>query len=232
MRSSCVLSLHAPLVEGREPRHLTLGRLTAPLRHRADEREFLRRQQLGALATAPDHLARVVIVSGSRCDLRRFTTSGELDHVRQVVQVEVGRAQHAPQSLSGSGNLAGLVGSEQPQQLRDRRSFPSPSSARPRTPSRWLSSRTSVQRSERDRRRYFSRNRSVCGVSAPAAPSSTTTKRVRAVPSRARSIASGCLEFWSACDMTCACWPFVPGCSPDEVGGATRSRTSGTCAVW
>jgi len=188
--SSCMLPFHAPLIQGAESGHLALRRLTAPFCHRADEREFLRRQQIGVLAEASEHFPH--IVSGSRCDLRRFMTSGELDHVRQVVQVEVGRAQYAPQSLSGSGNLAGLVGSEQPQQLRDRRSFPSPSSARPRTPSRWLSSRTSVQRSERDRRRYFSRNRSVCGVSAPAAPSSTTTKRVRAVPSRARSIASGC----------------------------------------
>jgi hypothetical protein len=77
-RSSCAVIMRAlpscTLVEGREPRDLTLGRLAVPLRHRADEREFLRRQQIGALATALDHLARVVIINGRRCDLRRFTT--------------------------------------------------------------------------------------------------------------------------------------------------------------
>src|SRR5262249_24859182 len=107
-----MLSLYAPLVEGREPRHLALRRLTAPFRHRADEREFLRRQQIGALAAAPEHFPHVVGVVGRRLEPRYFTTSGELDYVCEVVEVELGGGQHPLERARGAEGFVILVAAE------------------------------------------------------------------------------------------------------------------------
>src|SRR5262249_41348182 len=81
---------HANWREVDRPRHFAIERTNA--RSFADNRSEHSRQ---ALSIAP----------------QVASTTDDDDDAREVVQVEVGRAQHAPQSMNGGDELAGLVAS-------------------------------------------------------------------------------------------------------------------------